>query len=197
MARRLLTRGSVSPPPVRTRGRRLTPPEIVDQVRRVHRLTSNSDGRGNISETARTCHLSRRTVRKILEGTHGAPAENLGSTLGPGEKSVPEQRCTGCGSTINIVPCRKCRADRGRNDLKRLQELAAGRSVGSPRRRRSDNARGQRLLPLYFDDHGPLELVGLKSADRFELSAAHRKQLEKIRARRRANGEPAPDGIPF
>jgi len=150
-------------------GRRLTPDEIVDQVRQVFELT------GNYSETGRICRVSRETARKIIIGTHGQPAEQV--RLEPGERFVERARCPECGATLLIVPCRRCKILRGPAGL----AGGLGTAGAPPAQLRPADARGQRLLPI-VDDPPPAELQPLRDA--FELKAEHRRRLEEVRARR-------------
>jgi hypothetical protein len=215
MVRRFRSRGGAQD--VRKRGRRLIPDEVVEMVRSVYELTKpgnvNQYGprAGNLAETARITRLSKESVRKIINGTHGQPSPNLGSPLAEGERKVAPQRCLNpeCGAIITVVPCRGCAAREALKQL-RQQSLAAGRAganPASPPSRRPGPALcdRQRLLPLMTED-GPYELLGLKQAtqglraDNFELKPAHRRRYERVRRRMlaRVNQERAAKGeLPF
>jgi hypothetical protein len=169
----------------RRKGRKLTAPQVIRQVKAVWQLTRDSTGRGNISETARVCRVSRKTVKAIIEGTHGSPQENLGRRLAQGERSVPPQLCQDpdCRRLINVLPCRHCKALRGLADLKKLKQLAEGRKSAHPRRRRAD-APGQRLLFEHVESE-PDPDDGAPLRGGFDLLPAHALRLRRVRQRRK------------
>ena len=188
-------------PSGRKRGRKLTPADTVGQVKEVYRLTQDSRGQGNLRETARICRVAWHTVKKIIDGSHGQPSQNLADKLAPFERSVDAHKCPDCGGVIDIVPCRRCRISAATAENQEPQELAAAANRSGPAnpRRRRPEARGQLRLPLTFEHVGPEFDPDIPPAENrrsgFELTSQHAARLAEVRRRRRMR--PIVDELPF
>jgi len=87
---------------VKRAGDRTIPPDVVRACERLQ-------GTGGLRSVARRLGISANAVRGIWARLGEVQVSEL--QLEPGESFVPQgERCHDCGTTVNVLPCRICRA---------------------------------------------------------------------------------------
>lgn len=83
--------------------------------------------------------VSYETVRRIVNGQH---CKTPGKLAAAESQLAAPVRCPGCGGMIDVVPCRKCAAQKLNAQLRRMREVVSrGRQLrgqlrtSAPRRR--------------------------------------------------------------
>lgn len=132
-------------------GRPPHPSEVVDLVRSLL-TTDQLSPRAIVRQLeSRRIRISRASVRQIRNGSYRQKRDST-AKLAPGEERMRSAIiCQVCGNTIDVAPCRVCRA---RAFFARLRQLTAGRPLTgvNARRRRFTAPDPQLTLELQADE---------------------------------------------